>query len=348
MRSDSGLQALGLTEAEQRVYELLLDRTDVSSLAEIAAVVGISAGLVRRALAALAAMGLVSRSPGPTRRWVPARPDLAVEALIARRQEELERARLTATTGLLERFHRGVQAGGVGELVEVVDGREAFAQRYLQLGGSATTEVMAFDKPPYITETAECNETELAALRRGVRWRGIYTHAALDRPGRLQLLHHMGDAGEEARSLKEVPVKLIIVDRRLALIPLELQPGQERAVLIHASSLLDALVRLFEVLWDRAAPVNFPSKPGRTPESIPDDEGTQVPAEHDDLAALLVAGLKPEAIARQLKWSPSKVQRRINQLMECLGAETRVQLGYQLATLSLCSPGLDGPAEIAL
>jgi DNA-binding NarL/FixJ family response regulator len=75
--------------------------------------------------------------------------------------------------------------------------------------------------------------------------------------------------------------------------------------------LLDALVEMFWLLWDQAVPV--------------------VTAGMDPLEArlmtLLAAGLKDDAIARQLTLSSRTVGRRVAELMDTLGARTRFQAG---------------------
>ncbi len=156
---------------------------------------------------------------------------------------------------------------------------------------------------------------ERAALQRGVRCRVVYDRSSLTEPSQPRTIEALTAAGEDARVSAEVPMKLVICDRRLALTPLSLQHGlTEAALVVHASGLLDALAALFESVWQRAIPV---------PELIsPADE-------HRRLLMLLASGLKDEAIARQLGIGERTVRRRIAALADRLGARTRMQLGIQ-------------------
>ena len=61
--------------------------------------------------------------------------------------------------------------------------------------------------------------------------------------------------------MAELPLKLNIVDRKVAAVPLDLKhPNLGGGTLIvRTSSLLDALHELFEFVWERAAPLRLAS-----------------------------------------------------------------------------------------
>lgn len=313
----------GIGAAEEHTYERLLEHPG-ASLEEISASTNISRVQARKLLHALEEKGLVSRSPAKQPRYLPVPPDVAVELLILGKQEELERTRL-AVHELTAKFRHTAEGDHPLHLVEVVSGRTAFAQRYNQLQRSATTEVLALDKPPYMAAPDDCREGERVRLRRGVRWRGIYARDSLEVPGTLDSIRELAKAGEEARTLSNVPLKLAIADRRVGLIPLNVEPGREEAVVLHASALLDALLTLFDTLWERAVPIGASNGHvaalGHLPLADADER----------LVDLLAAGLKDQAIATQLGLAFSTVERRIRRLMHLVGASTRVQLGLQLA-----------------
>jgi DNA-binding NarL/FixJ family response regulator len=128
-------------------------------------------------------------------------------------------------------------------------------------------------------------------------------------------------AGEQARLTENVPVKMFIADNRLGLIPLEVAGSADASLLIHESSMLDTLIALFDLVWERAIPIHAdgePSAPGTGPG---DDESA--------LLGLLAAGLTDSAIARHLGTHPRTVQRRVRELLDRLGAGTRFQAGLQ-------------------
>ncbi|MEV0271694.1 helix-turn-helix domain-containing protein [Hamadaea sp. NPDC050747] len=312
------LEALGVPAEDEALYRMLLRERGLTP-AELTERAGRGARAVRQSLHRLAECGLVSRLAGRPTRYVAARPDTAVEALIARRQQELAATRQAAQLLLADlpadRRHRPE------EELEIVFGREAVATRFQQLQQSTRHELLVLDRPPYAQNPSEPNPGENDLLSRGVRLRGIYAPEALELPGALRLIRAAVDAGEEARVCDDVPLKLAISDRSAAILPFTADRDAmvDSALVVYASTLLDALIRLFDLLWNVAVPV-FAADP-----AAPDS----------DLVALLAAGLKDEAVARQLGVSVRTVHRRTSELMERLGARTRFQAGLAAARAGL-------------
>ncbi|GLW11287.1 transcriptional regulator [Microtetraspora sp. NBRC 13810] len=316
---DNALAAVGVDAEDERLYRDLLHRPR-ATLPELAAHTGRTTVALRRAFSRLEAQGLVSRMAGRPVRFLPTRPDVAVAALISRREEGLAQARLAALALLAETPRAENQAPE--ELVEVVQGQAAVVQRFTQLQQTATEELLVLDRPPYAQDPAQQNDTEIERLAHGLQVRGIYDVSALAIPGKLRLAQEAVAAGEQARISPDVSMKLAIADRRTAILPLNTDAAAhaDSAVIVHSSTLLDALVALFEVLWRSALPL--PARPFETSSAdLPDQE----------LFTLLAAGLKDEAVARQLGVSLRTVHRRVSELMDRLGARTRFQAGLLAA-----------------
>ena len=305
------------------MYRLLLEAPGTSS-AELQRQLRISGGRFRELVGALEAKGLVSRSSSPgDHQLVAAPPDVALEVLVLRRREELEEVRRLASE--LMDFYRPGGAQRSEELVEIVQGNDAILQRFAQLQDSATSEILMFDCPPYVTPETDHNAAELTGLDRGVRYRCIYDRRALEFPGGWRRIELSLNGGEDARVVPHLPMKLVVADRKLALAPLQANAGQE-AVLVHESMLLNALVELFEVLWQRGTPL----RPGsnRTPAATGHFD---IYPRDEELMTLLLAGLSDDAIGHRLGMSTRTVYRRIKRLMDIVGAETRLQLGWHAA-----------------
>jgi sugar-specific transcriptional regulator TrmB len=316
-RDDEGkLSVVGVSILDEELYRLLL-KAPGSTLTELTAGTDIGTARARLAVRRLERCGLVSRRPGSPARYLPAPPDVAVGALIAQHHDELERARLTAES-LLADFHRGTRYEHASQVVELIGGRDAVNQRAVQLMRSAEQEVLMLDKPPYVG--TQDNPDEMAALARGVRWRAIYSTESLTEPGQLAAMTAFRDAGEQARLSPLVPTKLAIVDRRLALLPLSIDGPAESGVLVHPSSMLSLMITYFESVWERSIPFDQHLHGGRAP----------VRSEQQVLQ-LLSAGLKDEAIARQLGISLRTTRRWIAQVMADRGVTTRFQLGLVIA-----------------
>lgn len=309
------LDVLGVSPEDERIYRSLLRQPGISA-AELGRAVGRRPESIRLALDRLESVGLVTRL-GTSGGLVPTRPDVAVDVLVARKQQELARVQAEARTLLAEVPKQ--RSTEPAEHLEVVLGREAVAHRFLQLEQMTRHELLVLDRPPYAQDATEPNLGEMEMLARGVRCRGIYAPEAIEQAGSLAVLRQAVEAGEEARVHADLPLKLAISDRSAALLPLSGEQSTDSALVIHASTLLEALIALFELLWKTAVPLPEESVPG-----------------HDmELLALLAAGLKDESIARHLGISPRTLSRRTNQLMTDLGARTRFQCGILANRLGL-------------
>ena len=170
------------------------------------------------------------------------------------------------------------------------------------------------------------NPLELEVLARGVTWRAIYAPEALDQPDRLAQLHTWQAAGEQARIYANVPLKLALVDRREALLPLtaDSQGAENTAILVHPSSLLATLGLLFDMLWEQSLPLTSAgTQANRSAGGLQDVDRA--------LLQLLTAGVKDQAIARRLDISLRTVRRRLANLMSEAGVASRFQLGILAA-----------------
>ncbi|SDU45605.1 winged helix-turn-helix transcriptional regulator [Jiangella alkaliphila] len=322
------LQALGVTAQDEELYRTLL-RFPRSTLEDLADAGGHATSTVRRSVRRLEQLGLVTRLAGAPVRFVPARPDVAVDVLVAQRQRELALAREAAHGLLQEMTVEHVQESG--DLIEIVRGRQAVAHRFMQMEQTVAHELLVLDRPPYAQALDQPNDSEYDLLARGVRCRGIYAPEGLERRGRLDELRRLVDAGEEARTSPVVPLKMAIADASVAILPLSFERSAEQALVVHASTLVDALVSLFEVLWDLALPITgFEA-------AQPQTAGEVDPAV-SALLPLLVAGLGDQAIARQLGVSSRTLSRQLATLMETLGARTRFQAGVLAVVRGLAGP----------
>jgi sugar-specific transcriptional regulator TrmB/DNA-binding CsgD family transcriptional regulator len=315
------LETLGVTEPDEALYRVLL-RTPGSTADAIAEAMCEPVAAVRRGLRRLEELGMVSRLAGSPVRFQPTRPDVAVEVLIALRRRELADAQVAAQSLMDEMApeHRA----GPEELVEIVQGRQAVAHRFLQLEQSVTEELLVLDRPPYSQSVDQASDSENELLARGVNVRGIYASEGLEAPGRMAELERLVAAGEEARVSRLVPMKLAIADRRVALLPLSYERITEQAMVVRGSTLVDALVALFDVLWRLSLPLSEMAGG-----ALADGEGPPLDEAGRRLLSLLAAGLSDKAIARELEVSPRTLSRQLAALTEVLGAKTRFQAGVQ-------------------
>ncbi|MGA9342613.1 MAG: helix-turn-helix domain-containing protein [Rhodanobacteraceae bacterium] len=325
-KSGSGrpLEALGISEREERVYEALLDRPNVT-LPELQRRLPLSARTLRQLIDALERKGLVTRTSGRMPRHMPASPDIAVEALVLQRQDELRRARAE-----IQRLQERVadSAGEQRQMIELVTTHEAECHVFEQMQQAAQSELIFLERPPIlIAGPDQTSETETKALARGVRYRSIADRAFLALPGVLTRMRADMQAGEVIRVVSQLPFKMVMADRSIALIPLNLERPGSPTMLVRSSALIDALYAMFELLWKQATPIAF------GPSGMPGMEQRVqgLAPEVECLLPLLAAGLNDKAIAYELGISASTLNRRITELMRSVDARTRFQLGLLAA-----------------
>jgi len=327
MNDDSLLLAFGISLEEQMAYEFLLANPG-STAADVARDTSWSSRRAGHVLRSLETKGMASCLPERTPRYVPTSPEVALDLLTARKQNELQRARTIAG-----RWQSKVRRSASQEQpIELITGREAILHMFRQMHRSARQEVICLERPPYVMKPVYENfDAQKHALTRGVVLRTIVDASALDLSGRAEDLRKEVDSGNRIRILGSLPMKLVVADRRIAMIPLTLEQAGEVVLMLRPSQLLDALCELFEILWERGTPFGIAAV------SVRLSEKSRRPIDADRLTSLLAAGMNDKSIAQELDISARTLERRILALMKELNARTRFQAGWQAALRTLAA-----------
>lgn len=324
------LEALGIFGPEERSYEWLLQHAHSTAL-DVARGLRISQKRAQGLLDAIEARGLVTHTLERPRRYIPAPPDLALQVLLGQQNEALqrtqERIRELQTIASVASL-----AGSTQPVVELITSRDAERQIFEQVEKGAQQEVVTLVRAPVrITRIDPLEEAgrprQREAQARGVHYRSIFDAELLGSPGMAEYVRADMEAGEEIRVISHLPFKLFLVDRRLALVPLNLDQAEGPALLVRSSALLDALYALFEFFWHRAAPF----AQIRADSQISHGAYSAVSSKTEELVSLMAAGLSDKAIAHQLRISVRTLRRHAAELMGHLEARTRFQAGWAAA-----------------
>lgn len=320
--------ALDISEGEECAYRWLLHNPG-ATLAEVGQTMALTQRQALRVLDLLEAKGLATHSHERPRRYLASSPNIAMEALIVERQNRLQRVRL-AVAELQEQTRQSRRNGSREPVVELVSSREAGRQIIEQIDRVAQREIITLIRPPILISTlveTDGQFTQREAQARGVRFRSIADADYLALPGAVGRTRADMQAGEDIRIYPRLPVKMILADRRIAFIPLHLEQSGGPSLLVRSSALLDALYALFEILWERSAPITFSA----ADEMATGAADTDPLAENGELVAMLAAGLNDKAIAHELGVSERTLGRRIVELMRNLEARSRFQVGWLAA-----------------
>ena len=314
------LEILGIDAMEERAYRVLLANR-MATAEVVATMLSLSPRKAQQLLNSIESKGLASHSPERPRRYIAAPPELAVEALASQRHADIERARSTIPQ-LKEHAANSADVHEREQIVEIISNRAALSQILGQLRNAAKSDVVVFQHAPALHIT-----TYPSKISHGLRVRTISDAAYLALPGTLGVVRRDMESGVETRVCPALPIKMLIVDRRVCLVPVNVEDQGGPVLMVRASTLLDSLYVLFELMWAQSTPVMFTKtgnwKAGKADPKLSDAAQQVIP--------LLAAGLNDKAIASEAGISAATLNRRIAELMKNFGTRTRFQLGWRSA-----------------
>jgi hypothetical protein len=300
-----------------------------ATVADVAAGLQTTGRVARRLLADLEALGLATHTTKVPRVYVAAPPEFAVAALVKQKQAMLERVRV-AIPDLEAHSARSNHADGHEPVLELIESRAHLGAVLGQLYESFRSDVMCFQRAPTLAPTVLPPQTP----RSGVRIRTVSDNSLLETPGALERIREDVARGEQARTQPALPFKMMIFDRKAAVISLDGdRPETAPTLLVHGGALLNALCLLFEFVWERATPIML-GRGGAGKDKGDDDEFAAA------LIPLLSAGLNDKAIAAELGISSATLNRRMSALMRKTGTRTRFQLGWHAALVACGKPAV--------
>lgn len=174
---------------------------------------------------------------------------------------------------------------------------------------------------------------DIAALKRGVKMRTLYQHAARRSADTRKYVAAVTAAGAEVRTLDEFFNRLIVVDRRVALIPSH--EGTDAAMVISDRSMVGYLVDMFERHWERARP--FTSSETSLMRDIAAEQRAMT-------IRMLLEGRADPAGAKRLGVSPRTYAAYVADLKSEFEVETRFQLGYEMGKRGISGREADTPS----
>lgn len=309
---------LGVEPAEEAAYRAALGRPSWT-VAELALRLGMPVARVAEVVSRLVELDLVRVNADGTR-LRPVDPQLALTALIARREaemvnamHELERARLAAAD--LAADFNPAQRGHLDGALDVAHGPAAVRARVTALVSQARTEVvsMMLSGSGHVDPIAPPRLADLADPASGVRVRTVATSRARQDPLTLRHLRGVAADGAEVRTAVEVPMSALVVDRVTAVFPLT--GRRVGAVVLRLPSVVVTTLDLFERVWAEATPLE-----DTTNDYTPDER-------ERDLLALMLAGCTDKTAAGKMRLSVRTVRRMVSKLNDQLGARGRFQAG---------------------
>ena len=255
-------------------------------------------------------------------------PERAVEHLVLATQHDLtDRMRMILAAredayALQQVYDEQRAASRELESVTVFDDPESIAAVSHDVWVAAHDEIASFHTPHFPDPSLLTDERAIDVpspdMAGRVRMRGVYDRAIFEIPGTMEVLRRVVAAGVEVRLASSLPLKMIIVDRRVSLLPLDACARQ--VVRIRSAIVAAAHMAHFEQVWQQAVPYGAV---GAMPDSL-------TPLERSVLTAV-AAGVKDEAAARQLEISTRTLRRHVTALQVRFGVDNRISLAVAAA-----------------
>jgi hypothetical protein len=284
----------------------------------------------RPAFDALTAMGLVHFEE-ETNRWIPDDPTGAQARVVTPMSSEGTRlldesSQWARNFGTLTQAWRKSAVGKESGPFTYVRGL-SIGEYITGLVNEAQEELLTA-QPQTGRDTGEAlehaTEVERMLLARGVRLLTLYQHSARRSTATRDYVAAVTEAGGEVRTLDEFFNRMIVIDRRVAIIP---SPGGTSVALaIREPTVVAYLVDVFMRSWERARA--FTARDATVMRHIAREQRAMT-------MRMLIEGHSDPVSAKRLGVSPRTYAGYVADLKEEFDSETRFQLGYTIGQLGL-------------
>ena len=247
------LTRLGLTSYEAKAY-LTLIRRDSFTAAQVARQSGLPRQRIYDVLGSLVQKGLAVARPGTVVKYAATPPELAIDLLLTSHRDELsrmERDARTMVTDLKPAFEAGQTHTDPLEYIEVLRDRRAINERFAELQAAVKSEILVFTKPPYATPPQE-NVEGLEVIQTHDA-RSLYEFSVFDDPQVMSGVQRFVEAGEQARFVPSLPLKLVIIDETIVMFGMEdpvAGSSELTIVVVEHQSLAKVLKTAFDAIWE--------------------------------------------------------------------------------------------------
>jgi len=321
------LEPLGVDEATFAVYHALLSHPD-STPEQIAALANRSVTEVHELMARLRKLELLVPTWTNPEAEHAVHPRVGLTSLAERRRTELtkmlgELKEAEASADVVaEQYNELLTARSSGD-VEILKGRANASRRIEELGLKARETFWGL-VPTHIDDTIQPMERspDLPLLERGLRMRTIYLQSMTASKQALEYASAMHRLGGEVRATPTLPMRLLIFDQEIAIMPMDPENPTAGAVIHRSPAVVAVALALFDAYWSRATEL-FDAEDR-------DDESPLTPHEAEVLR-LLAGGAKDEQVARLLGISLRTARRITATLSDRLNAASRFELGVAAA-----------------
>ncbi len=260
------LQKLGLSKRESEVYIALLTKKEFTA-PEIGKITSVSRNKSYEVLQSLVKKNLCTETyKNGTKVFSGIKPDIALKNIISVYENELkEKKELSAqfSKELMKIHSANKKSSGSLDYIEVFTDIGQVRERWEGIERNTKEELLVFTKPPYSVSLEDTVEIAEEVKQNKISVKSIYEFSTLKSEEEINNLLKMIDVYkklvEEARIIKELPMKLAINDMNTTIFVLEdkitMQPSMTTIVVEHPAFAV-ALKKVFDGYWKEAVPID--------------------------------------------------------------------------------------------
>jgi DNA-binding CsgD family transcriptional regulator/sugar-specific transcriptional regulator TrmB len=320
------LEPLGVDEATFAVYHALLSHPD-STPEQIAALVNRPTTEVHQLMDRLRALELLVPTWTNPDSEHAVHPRVGLTGLAERRRTELskllgELKEAEASAEIVaEQYNELLTARSSGD-VEVLKGRANATRRIEELALTARDTFWGL-VPAHIEDVVQLvdKSPDFALLERGLKMRTVYLQSMSESKQAMEYAAMMHRLGGEVRATPTLPMRLLIFDHEIAVMPMDPENPTAGAVIHRTPAVVSMALALFDAYWSRGTEMFAPG----------DREDGPLTPHESEVLRLLAGGAKDEQVARLLGISLRTARRITANLSDRLDAASRFELGVAAA-----------------
>lgn len=256
------LQELGLSGRESEIYLALLSNRELSA-PEVAKITSVTRTKTYEILQNLVKKGVCNeRYKNGMKVFSSVEPVIAIQNILSVYENELSRKKRIADKfkDTLVKIHMN-KAGKNDPLdyIEVLTDIGQIRERWLTIQKNTKHELLLFTKPPYTAALEENVEAEAEVLKSKIIDKSIYEFNNVNSEEEIKNLINTIEAyqkiGEQARIIKELPMKLAISDETITMLALTDRISMEPSIttmIIDHPKFAKAQKKVFESYWKEA------------------------------------------------------------------------------------------------
>ncbi|MFD5590511.1 LuxR C-terminal-related transcriptional regulator [Streptomyces griseorubiginosus] len=321
---------LGMDATAEVVYRAMLEHPH-DGVADLRRRLQLTEQEVSRALDTLSELALIRSSSEDPRNFHAVDPHLAADILLARQRAELaaQQKRVQEAQAAAVRLKSELTQDRDGLLR--LSGVDCVRDYLATLYDRVEDELLTFAPGGAQTAANVRSSRPLAEnlLDRGVRMRTVYLDSARSDPVTVAHAEWLAALGGRIRTVPSLPNRMIICDRRTAVVAVDSDDTAAGAVVLQTPGVVSSLCALFDCAWQSARPMGATTTPADTQRMSPQET---------EVLRLLSQGHTDESVAARLGVSARTARRIATKLMDHLGARSRFQAGVHAVERGLIRP----------